>query len=342
MADTDTTQEEVYVPTARDKMIAEIAARANAERDEEVAESASMPAVDEDNVPIAAAPEETSENEESSDDLPPSSSEEAPAEATQEAAAPPFDPMKEYEITVDGVKMKVPGQKILDAGYRTFQKETAADLRLSLATRLAKEADERLRSLEPKPQPSPDAAAKSEAKPEPSESELAEAIQFGTKEQAAEAIRALRARSSEPLSPEKIGEFVRNQIGDLDRRMDDRLEFREAAKFVQEEYGDLLSDSYLSQIFFSEENRRRQAGSQLPYRDLYKEIGDELRSHFNRPKPSTATSTDTRKAAKRNAATPPQPASVRLARVDGDAEKPKTPSEIISSMAAARGQRPTI
>lgn len=46
----------------------------------------------------------------------------------------------EIEIVVDGKKQKVPMSKIIDAGTRTLQKETAADKRLEEATKLLKDA----------------------------------------------------------------------------------------------------------------------------------------------------------------------------------------------------------
>lgn len=293
--------------------------------------------------PAAKPPPETPAAEQSAPEAPieaAPSSEPAPSELAP-AAPDAIDPSKEYEVTVDGQKMKVPGKAIIDAGYRTFQKETAADFRLKMASELLKEAEGKVRAATPQ-------GAAPESKPtEPqtkTDAELANALQFGTPEQAAEAMALLRGRGA--VSPEEIQKFASQQAR---LAAQDEVQFQDAMKFVQDEYKDLLSNDYLKRLFFVEENRRRASkdrggeGDRRPYRDLYKSIGDDLRKAFNLTKaapvgqptpPGTAAARQARKA---EAPPVPRTAAARLQEAAA-AEKVKTPSEIIAGMAALRGK----
>src|SRR3990167_7646037 len=83
----------------------------------------------------------------------------APPVEVVPAAPAAIDPAAEYDVVVDGQKMKVKGAAIIDAGYRTFQKETAADFRLKMASELLKEAEVKARG------PTPQGAVPSEPPP---------------------------------------------------------------------------------------------------------------------------------------------------------------------------------
>lgn len=271
---------------------------------------------------------------------------ERPAAAAPEAApaAPSaVDPDKEYEVVVDGQRMKVKGKAIIDAGYRTFQKETAADFRLQMASELLKEAEVKMRGATPQGTPP---KSEPEAPKGKTDAELANDLQFGTPEQAAGALTEIRGRGA--VTPEQVQGFISQQVG---FKVQDELQFQDAMKFVQTEYADLLSNDYIKRLFFVEENRRRAPkdrggeADRRPYKDLYKSIGDDLRTAFKLPKqaassPSNPTPSGTvaaRQALK--AETPPVPrtAATRLNEAAA-AGKTQTPSEIIAAMAAKRGQ----
>lgn len=259
---------------------------------------------------------------------------EAPAAVPEGEEA--IDPKKEYELTVDGQKIKVPGQKIIDAGKRTFQKETAADFRLNVATKLMEEAERRLQAS----QPAPEKPAEQPAPLEMSDADLAKALQFGTAEEAAAATKALRNRG---LDANQIAGLVQQQSRAAAR---DELAFQEASRFVQDEYKDLLSKDHLKRLFYAEEQRYRTPkergglGDNRPYKDVYKDIGESIRKDFGIPKPSTATSSTStakgRQEVKAKIAPVPRTAAARLQ--EQSAEKPKTAGEIIAGMAAARGK----
>lgn len=264
-----------------------------------------------------------------------------PAEQPAPAAPAAIDPLQDYDVVVDGQKMKVKGKAIIDAGYRTFQKETAADFRLQMASELLKEAQAKAQGT-----PSPEAPPKPEAPKGKTDAELANALQFGTPEQAAEALSEMRGRGA--VSPEQVQQFASQQARIAAQ---DELQFQDAMKFVQSEYADLLSNDYIKRLFFVEENRRRAPkdrggeADRRPYKELYRTIGDDLRTALKIPKqaassPSQPTPPGTVAARQaRKAETPPVPrtAATRLGEAAA-AAKVATPSEIIAAMAAKRGQ----
>ena len=305
----------------------------------------SAPVIDDDHNPVEPPPAVTEE------EAPAPVEEEAPASAAEPVAEPApvaaapepgkeaIEPTKEYEVTIDGQKIKVPGQKIIDAGFRTFQKETAADYRLQVATDLLRRAVEQSRTTQPSVQAeAPKAAA------EASDQELAAAIQYGNPEEASRAIAEMRKRDK--VDPAQILQAATMQ-------MRNENAFQEGFKFLQAEYGDLLANQDIKDLFIVRENKARLPkeqgglGDTRPPKELYQAIGEELRKSLNRPKPaatgttqgtptvaSTAASRQERKAA---VAPVPRTAAGRLSQA-ADAPKVKTSSEIIAAMAARRGQ----
>jgi hypothetical protein len=266
----------------------------------------------------------------------------SPASETAPAAPPPIEPEKMYKVKVDGQEVEVPGKAIIDAGFRTFQKETAADFRLKMASELLREAEAKVRGT---PQAIPEAPAVPKQQ-EKSDAELANALQFGTPEQAAEALSALRGRGA--VTPEQVQQFAAQQARIAAK---DELLFQDAMNFVKTEYADLLANDYLKRLFFVEENRRRapkERGGEAdprPYKDLYKSIGDDLRKAFNLSKPGTSPSGSptppgtaaARQERKAQAVPVPRTAASRLQEAAAAVKVP-TPSEIIAGMAANRGK----
>lgn len=269
------------------------------------------------------------------------------AEASQsgdqapQSGANAVDPNAFYDVTVDGQKMKVKGQKIIDAGFRTFQKETAADYRLQLATKMLEDARHTVSALPgAQAQPSHWDASQSQQVQQQQQIDplqLAELIQFGTKEQAAQAIALLQQRDPMTVTQEGLQQFMMQHIPQL---VNAQITFRDAVNFAKSEYGDLLKDPYLRDLFVLKEDQLRKAGDRRAPHELYKEIGDSIRKHFNRPKASPTTKVVTmeeRKEAKAKAPATPRLASARIEGGEGQ-NKPKTTAEIIAKMQEARGQ----
>lgn len=333
------------VENPRNAILADIAKTAFAQHDADAAENAKV-LVQHDDGSIsepAAAPSEADASPPPEGAAPLASSPEEPAAAAPAEEQPPtpapkpgeevIDPEKDYEIVVEGQKVTVKGRSIIDAGYRTFQKETAADFRLRTASQLLEEAERRVAATKPAEEPAP--------RPTPSEevldgAKLAEDIQFGTKEQAAAAIQKMIARGVEPNR-------ILQLAGDSARAaVRDELEFARGKAFIHREFGDVLAKEPLRHLFFSEEGRLRDAGDKRPYVELYADIGNRIRKDFNltkpaaSPQPAQPGTLKAREAAKKAAPSVPRTAAARLA--EQPAAKPKTPSEIIADMQAKRGQ----
>jgi hypothetical protein len=178
------------------------------------------------------------------------------------------------------------------------------------------------------------------------DAKLAHHIQFGTPEQAAEALKTLRS-TQKAVAPEQVLAFVARNIGPM---VSAQVDFQQAVEMVKTEYPDLLGNDYLRRLFFAEENRRRAPKNQGGEGDtrkpseLYRSIGDDLRKAFGMKAPipgktPTAPMTlEEKKEAKEKAPVVPSPASVRLA--PPATKKPATHEEIINKMRSARHQRP--
>lgn len=317
---------------ARDEALAEIAARRKADIESDSQET--LPETDEDGNELTL--ERAAEQADAAADAEEIEGDETQAKpASVSAAKPAFDPEAEYDVIVDGKPQKVKGSQIIDAGTRTLQKESAADERLRKATELLTQAEARSKL--------PVEGAEKQPKPEDgmTAEQLAEAIQYGSKEQATVAIKELMTRAAKPaVTAEDVQRIVREQVPTLSR---DEIAFQEARAFVDTEYGDLFKNPYLKQVFEAEDSKRRASGSQKPYIEHYREIGEELRKAFAMPKaPSPTSPAATRQEkldAKAKAPRVPQPAASRL---DGGekSEKQPTRAELIDAMRKGRNQQP--
>lgn len=321
----------------RNAVLSSIAKTAFAQHDAEAADNAKIPVMDDAgqvHEPAAAAPSDEPTPPESAE--PAASSPSEPVAAPSEPAAAPageaIDPNAEYDVVVEGQTIKVKGSLIIDAGKRTFAKETAADFRLRTASQLLEEAERRLQASGQQP-------AAEQSKPEPStksEAELAEMLQFGTKEQSAEAVKILLSRG---MPQDQIMQLSADAARSAAR---DEFEFQRAKSFVAREYRDIMDRPALRNLFSAEEERLRRGGDKRPYGELYKAIGDNIRKDFGLVKPAAAAtapvpgSKEARVERKAAAPSVPRTATARLQ--ESQAAKPKSAGDIIAGMAAARGQ----
>lgn len=286
----------------------------------------------------APAPAQVAEPEQAAAETPVAPpAQDAPAPAAENPLERAIDPEGDYDVTVEGKPLKVKGKDLISAGVRTYQKEAAADYRLKMASELLKEA-EAVRRAAPLPAQGEVQQPQPQAEPITAE-QLAEAIQFGSREQAANAIKLLASRGA--VNPEQIVRLAQQKAAD-------EVAFQDALKFVQSEYGDILGRDHLKRFFFAEENRLRASGDRRTYRELYKQIGDDIRKEFGISAPSTTQQPAVQSAAptataagrqelKARTPTPPRTAAARLAAVE-ETTKAKTPSEIIAQMQERRGQ----
>ena len=327
----------ISVKGDRARALKEIADRRNAQAIAEGNED--LPATDEDgNEAETAAPP----TEQQGADLDAGTQEQQPdagatTVAAQETPAAPAAPEETREIIVDGQRHNVPLSKIVEMGTRTLQKEVAADLRLNQASALLAEA-KRIAEQQQQPAQQPQQPQIGEL----NDDQLAELIQFGTREQATQAVKVLRSQNA--IKQEEIVRAAQQAVAP-------QMAFEAAKTYAITEYGDILNDPDLGAIFLNRENALRKAGDQRGYVELYKAIGDDMRAKFNRPKPGAAAtppaaqpSTAGRTMAEKQAAKAQAPAAPRLAsaRLDGEGTQPRPPtrSEIIDRQRRARGFQP--
>lgn len=258
-------------------------------------------------------PEEEIEVEDSE----PVEAEEQPEEEPQEEQ--PEEAPRDVEVLkVDGQEIEFEKDKIYEAGRRALQKETAADKRLEEATRLYKEAQERFNQLSPRDADTPN------SQPSGEDAELvalSQKIQFGDEREAAEAIRKIQEQGR--VSEEQIAAVV-----------EQRLELKEAQRFFLETYEDIANDPYLMEIARAQEDKKRKAGSTLPYRELYKEIGDEINAWREKVAPKKDDFSE--KQAKKSTVTNLSAANVKSAAPEK--EKAESVQDVIDGMRKARGQ----
>jgi len=245
-----------------------------------------------------------------------------------------LDPNKLYDVVVHGQKIQVEGKKIIEAGISTVQKGSEADYRLKVASHLLEEAERRMAATTQTGGAQQPAQAQQGA---PSEAELSNMLQYGTPEQAAQAVKHLRGSG---VSSEQINELAAAAARNATR---DEVAFQAGKTFLENEYGDLFAKDSLKNLFISEETRLRKAGDRRPYSDLYKAIGDSIRKDFNLQKPATATTVSAapgtaaaRQAVKAASPSVPRTAAARLE--GAQPEKPKSAQDIIAGMQAARGK----
>lgn len=217
------------------------------------------------------------------------------------------------KIKVDGQEQEVTLDKILDAGKRTLQKESSADKRLEEATRLLREIETKY--AQPK-QESPSQ--------EWDDNTIAEALEHGTTEQKAYAISLIRGRSN--ATPEQLTDQVASRVLDT-------VDFRNSAEWFSTEYKDIVDDPYLLQLASMAEDKARAVGDNRSRRELYKEIGDNLRkwkggttapASFEAKKEQKSTIVNLPTASIKKSAPEPQ--------------KAKSTSDVIEDMRKARGQ----
>ena len=290
----------------RNDLIEELAKSAFEERREYArTQGVELPGEEEDPPIVAEEPAETVETEEVEET--PEETQEETAEETETA-----EPAEELvTLKIDGQEQKVPRSKVEEYGIRAMQKELAADRKLEEATRLLNEAKAKFA------QPSQDVV---QQQPSNDAAELAKALQYGTEDDAVQAIKALQGRNM--ATPDQIAMMV-----------DERVKFQNAVEWFQSEYSEINQDPYLQQIAVNAEAQKRAQGDQRPFKELYKEIGDEIMAWRAKIAPPKALAD--KQARKASVQTIPS-ASVR--QTPSEPEKPESASDVVEQMRRARGQ----
>lgn len=257
-------------------------------------------------------------------------------------AAPVEEPpaaAKTRKIKVDGTEQEVPEDKVVEAGIRALQKESAADRRLQEATEKLTRAEQLLATAEKRSAAPDDTESPPSGSPDADVAALAKAIQFGTEDEVKAAVKTMLdrqapGRSDATPKPEEVVAVV-----------EQRLEFKSALNKFQTEFKDVWDDPYLRKLAFDEDDRLQKeiiAGNREPmnYLERFAEAGKAVREWRDRiagsagaPKVDIGADKRDRKAAAGSlptaggrAAPPPAPAA------------PSNPTDIVREMRQARGQ----
>lgn len=228
------------------------------------------------------------------------------AEATPEPvkAEEPKDEPKLESIVVDGRKLEVPLDRVLEAGRRALQKESAADKRLQEAAHLKKQWEARIKELSPQG----DTAL-------PGEGVTTE------------------GPATNGFDPAMLSETIDRT---LDQKLYDR-EARKAAERFQKEFPEIAKDKRLMGLAGVMEDERlatvQALGDDLgdPW-EAYRKHGDDIRRLVGYKAPVSEDRLDRKR----------QTASVPAASARTQAPqptRPKTTSEIIEEQRKARHQR---
>lgn len=304
------------MPNPRDAALAEIAAKANAQKEE----SGEFAEFDEDTGEVKPREEKTEEKPVEAPETPPVEEEQGEEEQTEPDPPKPDEADETVTLRVDGKEVHVPKSKILDAGVRTLQKEVAADKRLEEATRLLRVAQESQRELQRMQQP-----------PQPSDQDvanaIAQALRQGDEAQAQAAISALlNAGRQQTIQPEAIHQIVAQEV-----------EASAALNSFRSDFSDVVSDPYLMRLAVDLEDQRlaRVAQGLEPNRPLveaFKEHGEAIRKWRG----LTPNTMETKREAKASIQ-PVKAASLRAPTPKPD--KPETTEQIIEKMRRSRNQR---
>jgi hypothetical protein len=248
--------------------------------------------------------------------------EEQPIEEVEVVADPEPIPEPEPEsvkpatirLKIDGEEREVSQDELIEYGKRAMQKELAADKRLEEATRLLNEARQQTT-----PQPSKDAAPTVDAG-------MVKAIQYGTEEEAAQALSDLMGRGK--ATPEQIDNVVSQKVAAI-------LTQKEISTRFTTEFAEIAQDDDLYGIAAMKVQRRLDAGEPNTW-DTYAAVGKELSEKYGKPKEPEVPQTMEEKQAKKSTVTVIKSASAKPAGPKED--KPETVADVLQEMRKARHQ----
>ena len=212
-------------------------------------------------------------------------------------------------------KIKVNGKE-LDLSYEELvaraQKIEAADDYL----RSAKEIADAIKS-----QPSTQDAVEEDV----DDIELVRAIQMGTEEEAAAALRKLRQPTQPSINQDE-----------LFQAFEAKQQLNRASEKFASEFSDVMGDPYLRKLAFEEDARLVAANDTRPIDERFKAVGNTIRTW--RDSLTKSTQSDEKLQRKLNVKPVPKAAGRQVQEVEQE-EREETRSEMVARMMKSRGQQ---
>lgn len=231
---------------------------------------------------------------------------------------------RKYRIKVNGKELELTEAQLIERA----QKIEAADEYL-------RQAAEAKRKVEQPPVATAPAVDENEIRRRQDEEDraLVRAIQVGTEEEAAAALRKLREQASARPSLSR---------DDVSRTIDERLAFNNAIERFSSEYNDVWNDPILKKIALDRDAQLLQEGDRRTYWDRYAQIGEEIRNWRQTLAPTPKPEATMAEKTERKAAAPKVPAAVasakaKPAKVADDDDVDDSPTAVIAAMAQRRG-----
>ena len=247
---------------------------------------------------------------------------------------PPTPVAKTHRVEVRGVVHEVPEDQLLQAGLHAMRHHGAAEMALREANELLKQAKTVTGTPATDPKLAPASDISDDAR------SLAEALQLGSKEDAARAVAAMLKGGH---TDQAIQDIVARTV---ETHVTDKMEHDSASKALEGLVPEMLSDRRVLAILGHEERAARAAGDSRPYSQLYPEIGKKVRDWLDGLKgpaaatPSPGTGVPARTIEQRTAAKAATPAATPPRGAPPSAStqpKVRTGSEIVAEMRQRRG-----
>lgn len=245
-------------------------------------------------------------------------------------------------VKIDGKEQQVDQEKILDAGVRTFQKESAADKRLqeaSVQLKRLQEYEYQLRQREEALAKALPAKKADEPKPQSKHDrqvyrQTAEALYSGDEDAAAEALeKLLEGRDETPAAPQIDPNAL---VQEAVRRTRQQMSVENARESFASEFTEIIADPVLTRLADEESAVLLRDNPEMTAKQNLMEAGRRVRNWVEAHGGGNhAPAPESQKAERKRAIKPVKAAGGKIP--SKPEEKPKTRSDIVADMRKQRG-----